>query len=104
MTALAEVRDLSVRYRRDGGEVTALKGVSLDVIAGERLAIIGESGSGKSTLALAVAGLLPASAKIEGHFKWQFQAPRSFPPPSVGGAANTPPRAGEGQMRGGGEG
>ncbi|ESZ72549.1 MULTISPECIES: ABC transporter ATP-binding protein [unclassified Mesorhizobium] len=83
MTALAEVRDLSVRYRRDGGEVTALKGVSLDVIAGERLAIIGESGSGKSTLALAVAGLLPASAKIEGHFKWQFQAPRSFPPPSV---------------------
>ncbi|ESW93639.1 ABC transporter ATP-binding protein [Mesorhizobium sp. LSJC269B00] len=83
MTALAEIRDLSVRYRRDGSEVTALKGVSLDVIAGERLAIIGESGSGKSTLALAVAGLLPASAKIEGHVKWQFQAPRSFPPSSV---------------------
>ncbi|ESY37964.1 MULTISPECIES: ABC transporter ATP-binding protein [unclassified Mesorhizobium] len=70
MTALAEIRDLSVRYRRDGSEVTALKGVSLDVIAGERLAIIGESGSGKSTLALAVAGLLPGSAKVKGGIDW----------------------------------
>ncbi|WP_352791123.1 ABC transporter ATP-binding protein [Mesorhizobium sp. M0619] len=70
MTALAEIRDLSVRYRRDGSEVTALKGVSLDVIAGERLAIIGESGSGKSTLALAVAGLLPGSAKVKGRIDW----------------------------------
>ncbi|MER9721091.1 MULTISPECIES: ABC transporter ATP-binding protein [unclassified Mesorhizobium] len=70
MTALAEIRDLSVRYRRDGSEVTALKGVSLDVIAGERLAIIGGSGSGKSTLALAVAGLLPGSAKVKGRIDW----------------------------------
>ncbi|WP_192255508.1 ABC transporter ATP-binding protein [Mesorhizobium caraganae] len=83
MTALAEIRDLSVHYRRDGTEVTALKGVGLDVVAGERLAIIGESGSGKSTLALAIAGLLPRSAKVEGRIGWQFQAPRSFPPPSV---------------------
>ncbi|MER8430947.1 ABC transporter ATP-binding protein [Mesorhizobium caraganae] len=83
MTALAEIRDLSVRYRRDGSEVTALKGVGLDIVAGERLAIIGESGSGKSTLALAIAGLLPGSAKVEGRIRWQFQAPRSFPPPSV---------------------
>ena len=70
MTALAEIRDLSVRYVSDGAEVTALKGISLDVVAGERLAIIGESGSGKSTLALAIAGLLPGSAKIDGKIEW----------------------------------
>ncbi|MDX8464957.1 ABC transporter ATP-binding protein [Mesorhizobium sp. VK23B] len=86
MTALLSIRDLSVRYRRDGVEVAALKGVSLEITAGERLAIIGESGSGKSTLALAVAGLLVGSAKIDGTVEWKIpksQTPHSFAPPSV---------------------
>ena len=82
MTALASIHDLTVTYRRDGSEVAALRGISLDVVAGERLAIIGESGSGKSTLALAIAGLLPASARVEGHIDW-------FLPPTLG--AKAPP-------------
>ena len=70
MTALVSIRDLTVTYRRDGNDVTALKTISLDIVAGERLAIIGESGSGKSTLALAIAGLLPGSSRIGGRIDW----------------------------------
>jgi len=67
MTALfCCVKGLSVRYGREA----ALSSIDLDLIAGERLAIIGESGSGKSTLARALAGLLPVQARIEGNISW----------------------------------
>lgn len=70
MRPVLSIRGLGVTYRRDGQQVVALEGVDLDVGAGEKLAIIGESGSGKSTLALAVAGLLPGSAKVAGIVEW----------------------------------
>jgi peptide/nickel transport system ATP-binding protein len=68
MSVLASLRDLSVHY--PASRVTALDGIDLDILDGERLAIIGESGSGKSTLALTLAGLLPAEAVRTGTIDW----------------------------------
>lgn len=44
------VRNLSKSYGRGSARFDALKGLSLDIQAGESLAIVGKSGSGKSTL------------------------------------------------------
>jgi peptide/nickel transport system ATP-binding protein len=54
------VTGVTARYR--GTDFDVLKNVSVDVAAGQTLAIVGESGSGKSTLARVITGLLPASA------------------------------------------
>jgi putative ABC transport system ATP-binding protein len=51
------VRDLTKTYRSAGEQVAVLRGVNLDVAAGERVALSGESGSGKSTLLHLIAGL-----------------------------------------------
>jgi len=51
------VRSLTKAYRSAGEEVVVLRGVNLDVAAGERVALTGESGSGKSTLLHLIAGL-----------------------------------------------
>lgn len=57
MTNLVEIRDLRLGARTDSGrEVQIIKGVNLDVAAGEIVALIGESGSGKTTIALSLMG------------------------------------------------
>jgi putative ABC transport system ATP-binding protein len=51
------VRNLAKSYRSAGEQIVVLRGVNLDVAAGERVALSGESGSGKSTLLHLIAGL-----------------------------------------------
>jgi branched-chain amino acid transport system ATP-binding protein len=56
---LLEVRDLHVSY----GPVRAVRGVSLDVAAGEIVALVGANGAGKSSTMWGLLGMVPRTAE-----------------------------------------
>lgn len=66
MSPLLEVTDLAVTFETNGEPVTAVRGISYRINAGEVVAMVGESGSGKSAAAMAVVGLLPEYAQVRG--------------------------------------
>jgi len=63
---MLSLENVSVRY----GVIPALKGISLNVKAGEVVALIGSNGAGKTTTLKAISGLLclaEGTIKFDGH-------------------------------------
>ena len=62
MSAAVVARGLEKRYGSGPAEVRAVRGVSLDIAAGEMLVLMGPSGSGKTTLLSMLSGILTPTA------------------------------------------
>ena len=66
MSALLDVRGLSVQFASSHGRVQAVDDVSLTVGAGEIVGLVGESGCGKSVATMSLLRLLPPTATVSG--------------------------------------
>ncbi|MCI5615778.1 MAG: ABC transporter ATP-binding protein [Clostridia bacterium] len=67
---ILSVKDLVVKFSLRGKELTALRGISLDLYKGESLAIVGESGSGKSVFTKSFIGMLDKNGWIDSGEIW----------------------------------
>ncbi|HEV2610291.1 MAG TPA: ABC transporter ATP-binding protein [Noviherbaspirillum sp.] len=70
--ALLTVRDLTISFQTDHGDVPVTRNIGFSVAPGERLGIVGESGCGKSVTGLALLRLLPtATSRISGEVNFE---------------------------------
>lgn len=64
MQPILSVKELSIRFRGEGGDGFFLNKVSFSIYKGETLGIVGESGSGKSLSSLAILGLVKSPPAV----------------------------------------
>ncbi len=74
MDPILEIDDLRLAFAAFGGPQRALRGVSLQVAAGEIVGLVGESGSGKSVTAMSVLRLLPRDGHVVEDGRIRFRA------------------------------
>ncbi|MFK7890262.1 MAG: dipeptide ABC transporter ATP-binding protein [Granulosicoccus sp.] len=70
---ILDVQNLHVHFAHESGSLHAVRGLNFTLHTGESLAVVGESGSGKSATAMAIMGLLPDSARVEGSISLRGQ-------------------------------
>jgi peptide/nickel transport system ATP-binding protein len=58
MSALLEIKDLTIKFALRTGDVTATNKVSFTVNKGERIGLVGESGAGKSVTGFSIINLI----------------------------------------------
>ena len=65
MSALLELKQITLNYKNYNTSVEVIKGIDLKINSGEKLAVVGKSGSGKTSLIMLMAGLeQPTSGEI----------------------------------------
>jgi putative ABC transport system ATP-binding protein len=62
LTPIVRLRDVYVTLASRAGPVSILRGLDMEVMSGEAVAVVGRSGAGKSTLLMVIAGLERASS------------------------------------------
>ena len=88
---LLSARDIEIEFTLRGKTLKAVRGASLDLYAGESLAIVGESGCGKSVFVKSMIGMLDKNGRItSGKMQYRGQELTSSRPL----AANIRARAG----------
>jgi len=80
VSALLDIRNLSVHFDTPQGTVRAVDAVDFAIAAGECVGVVGESGSGKTQLFLAALGLLDSTARVTGAARLEASELLGAPP------------------------